>query len=140
MKLIRSAKIVVLNIKNEALLLRRSNTHPRNPLEADLPGGVVEASESIEAGALRELNEETGLKLQQSDLRLLHSFTFNNIPGISISRLLYGARLQEISPAIVLSSEHDEYRWVDISELRGLEEPYQKGIHYANEHKLWDNI
>ena len=140
MKLIRSAKIVILDAKGRALLLRRSESHPRRAFESDLPGGIIEDHESIEAGVLRELREETGLIIDQANLKLLHSLTFNNIPGVSISRLLYAARIEEVSPDIVLSIEHDEYKWVSTSELKELERPYQKGVEYATRHQLWKHV
>lgn len=140
MKLIRSAKAVILDVNNQALLLRRSESHPRKAFDSDLPGGVIEDDESIEAGLLREIAEETGLQLDQTHLKLLHSLTFTNIPGVSISRMLYGARIDETAPDIRLSIEHDEFKWVDISELKQLERPYQHGVDYATKHKLWEHI
>lgn len=137
MKLIRSAKIVVIDADGDVLLLRRSDTHPKEPHMPDIPGGVVEKGESMEEGVVRELGEETGLILDASKVSLLHSKTYG-LPGISISRLLYAVRLTEQKPDIVLSLEHDKYDWVKPDELLGLEKAYQAGINYAHEHSLWD--
>lgn len=137
MKLIRSAKIVILDANGRALLLKRSSSHPNDALMPDIPGGTTEAGETIEAGLLREVFEETGLELKISDLTLLHSLTFDNIPGVSINRLLYMARLTTPAPTIVISWEHSEYSWVPLSDLIRLERPYQKGIDYATKHNLW---
>lgn len=140
MKLVRSAKVVIIDSSGEALLLIRSNSHPSDALSPDIPGGTIENGETIEAGLIREIKEETGLIIEETALKLIYSFTFDNIPGISINRLLYGLRLEEKSPIIDISWEHDQYSWVAISELVGLEKPYQKGVDYANEHSLWSEI
>lgn len=140
MKLIRSAKIVILDSNGQALLLKRSATHPTDALMPDIPGGTIEPGESIEAGVLRELLEETGIELTIGHLTLLHSLTFDNIPGISINRLLYAAKIKSTTPEVTLSWEHSTYSWVPISDLVGLERPYQKGIDYATKHSLWSHI
>lgn len=140
MKLIRSAKLVVLDASGKALLLRRSSTHPRQALEPDIPGGVIERNETIEAGLIRELREETGIIAAETDVRLIYTMTFDNIPGLSINRLLYGLRLTQHAPDVHLSWEHDMYSWVSIENVVGLERPYQKGVEYANEHALWADI
>lgn len=137
MKLIRSAKIVILDANGRALLLRRSSTHPTDALMPDIPGGTTEDGETIEEGLVREVQEETGLRLAISELTLLHSLTFDTIPGISINRLLYVAKLARPAPEITISWEHSEYSWVPVADLAGLERPYQKGIDYATKHNLW---
>lgn len=140
MKLVRSAKIVILDADNKALLLRRSHTHPSDGLMPDIPGGTIEHHETIEEGMLRELEEEAGLVLTKDDLTLLFSLTVDNIPGVSINRLLYATRLTSKKPTITLSWEHHDYAWVEIAELKGLERPYQKGVDYATTHGLWDSV
>lgn len=49
---------VILNPRGEILVARRANEPARGTL--DLPGGFVDAGESVEAGCLREVKEETG--------------------------------------------------------------------------------
>lgn len=49
---------VILNEKNELLVVRRAFNPAKGTL--DLPGGFVDPGESIEAGCLREVKEETG--------------------------------------------------------------------------------
>jgi 8-oxo-dGTP diphosphatase len=140
MKIIRSAKVVVIDADGKALLLRRSGTHPRYALDADIPGGTIEENETIEAGLVRELQEETGITAAETDLRLLYTMTFDAIPGISINRLLYGLQIDQSSPDVQLSWEHDRFSWVPVAELKGLERPYQTGVDYVNDHGLWSEV
>ncbi len=63
-----TADCVVLNGRGEILLVRRGN-EPFKGCWA-LPGGFMEMDETIERCAVRELEEETGIKVEESDLRL----------------------------------------------------------------------
>lgn len=139
MKRVRSAKIVILDGENRALLLRRSKTHPQSPLKSDLPGGIVEAHETIEVGLIREVYEETGLDIIEYPLTVLHSF-IKKFPGVSVERVLYGVRLHIVRPDVVISWEHDTYKWVSIQELDDVEEPYQSGINIAHKNNLWVEV
>jgi 8-oxo-dGTP diphosphatase len=56
---ILSVGVILIKNKNEVLLGRRKG--PRAAGEYGLPGGFLENNESIDMGALRELDEETGL-------------------------------------------------------------------------------
>ena len=137
---IQSAKLIVLDAKGKALLLRRSRTHRTQALRPDIPGGTTERGETVEDGLLREAAEEIGLKLTLDQIHLIYTKTYDTIPGLLINRFLYATRLQESAPDFTLSWEHDKYEWVDIDALMDLEEPYQEGVDFANKHKLWDTI
>lgn len=137
MPVIRAAKVVIFDANNRALMLRRSDTHPRTPLRMDLPGGVIKDDETFEEGVCREVKEETGLDIDPSSLKLVYTHTYDFF-GKSISRLLYVAHLSSAKPTIDISWEHSEYHWVEnTSHLTGLESPYQQGVEYANENNLW---
>ncbi|MDD2799125.1 MAG: NUDIX domain-containing protein [Bacteroidales bacterium] len=53
--------VFILNHKNELLVCRRAHEPAKGTL--DLPGGFVDMEESAEEAVLREVEEETGLKL-----------------------------------------------------------------------------
>jgi|SRR4051812_36102381 8-oxo-dGTP diphosphatase len=139
MKLVRSVKVAVLDRNGDILILRRSGTHPRAAYEADIPGGEAENDESIEDAASRELLEETGLEIRAQDLKLVYTFT-QEFPGVSVNRLLYAVRLDDLKPSVILSSEHDQFSWQPVDNASQVEVPYQKGIDYANKHNLWQDI
>ena len=53
---------VILNPRGELLVARRAKEPARGTL--DLPGGFVDAGESVEQGCLREVREETGAEAE----------------------------------------------------------------------------
>lgn len=132
---LRSAKAVILDANHHALILRRSGTHPSAALEPDLPGGVIEEHETFETGVIREILEETGIVADVGGLRFLHS----SDSGLH-SRMMYVLYLDAIAPVVALSWEHDQYAWVPIAEVGGLELPSQLAVDYSNEHNAWIQV
>lgn len=121
------------------LLLRRSHTHPQYALGPDLPGGIIEDGEDFAHGACREALEETGLTIEPTAVKLIYSFEQTYF-GKPISRFIYAVRLTDVQPSISISWEHDKSSWVKPRDIKGLEEPYQQGIDYANQHNLWNEV
>ena len=64
-----TADCMVVNSHGEVLLVRRGN----DPIKGcwALPGGFMEMDETIEHCAVRELEEETGIKVNEKDIRLI---------------------------------------------------------------------
>jgi 8-oxo-dGTP pyrophosphatase MutT (NUDIX family) len=127
---IRSAKVLLRDRNGRVLVLRRSDTHPRHPLYPDLPGGDIEAGESLEEGVTREILEETGLVTNAQDLQLVYATTVAHSSGDSITHILYVLETALDNPKITISWEHDSYEWQLLHELTGLEDPHQTGINY----------
>jgi 8-oxo-dGTP diphosphatase len=64
----------VLLVRDGRLLLsRRRDPSPVFDGRWHLPAGKVDASESVAAAAVREADEEIGVRIQQRDLRLVHT-------------------------------------------------------------------
>tara|TARA_R100000008_G_scaffold31878_1_gene17772 strand:- start:308 stop:787 length:480 start_codon:yes stop_codon:yes gene_type:complete len=63
------ACVICVKEKDKILVIKRSKDEDTKQGHWDLPGGHVDDEDrSIEAGALRELEEETGLKSTEEDL------------------------------------------------------------------------
>ena len=79
----------------------------------DLPGGRVEDEEGFEAGARREIKEETGLKVRILGRAVEWSFWKNR--SLRIMGITYYC--QYLSGEVRLSDEHSDYSWVGIAEI-----------------------
>jgi 8-oxo-dGTP pyrophosphatase MutT (NUDIX family) len=136
-KTVRASKVLVV-VNDEVLLLRNSSTHPRWPFYNDLPGGTVEEGESTDETVIRETLEETSIPLDKKQLQLIHGSTMLK-PDVYIIYQLYRISLDE-KPPIVLSFEHDDYRWVPLPDVEKLEPHYQESFDYLkNNNLLWLN-
>lgn len=111
------AKIIVLDEKGDVLLLRRSKTAPRRPLEWDLPGGFVDPNDaSYKAAALRELQEEAGVRVDDAQLIFAESaVTQRDFAGSHPATWLYFV-VQMPRPDIVIGNEHDAFVWVPVGQ------------------------
>ena len=114
--LVLSVKVVIRDASGRCLLLKRSLRSKGNPGKWDLPGGKVDPGENFTQGILREVAEETGL-----------TFSIQRVGGVAESEsatnkvvyLILEGRLE--SGQVQLSSEHDEYVWVNRRELPKME-------------------
>lgn len=106
-------KVVILNKEGKALLLTRSNYKKKNANELDLPGGHIHIGEKKKCGLFREVEEETGLKINKANF-------FKRKDNI----FYYYCHLENIGK-IKLSNEHTDHAFYDISDLKD-DEKFQK--------------
>ncbi len=110
-----AVKAIVRDAQGRILLLRRSARSKHFAGTWEFPGGKVDAGEPFDAALLREVDEETGLTIA---LEKVAGATHYEMPAIRLAVLFLEARLE--AGEVRLSSEHDAYRWVAVSELAGL--------------------
>ena len=108
-----SVKGVVIRDGN-VILLRNERD------EWELPGGKLELSESPERGLAREIAEE--LRLEIVPERILNSWIYTIVPGVSVLILAYGCSESSQDEA-VLSDEHKELRWFPLADIDALRMP-----------------
>lgn len=104
----------------KALILRSTADH-RN---WELPGGLVDIDEDLEAGLKREVLEETTLKVEVTDKilgvwdgwRTGFRFSDGSVRDIRVIEIIYQCNL--VSGDIELSKEHDESRWATPEEMQ----------------------
>lgn len=74
-------EIYAITDNNEVLITQR---HPNKPwaLKWEITGGSTLKGETPEQGAIRELKEETGIEVTDSDLNFVYSYIYKNVPSI----------------------------------------------------------
>lgn len=110
-----ATKAVIINKSGKILTIRRSATDPHRPLTWDLPGGEVEVGEELEDSLRREIKEETGMEVDEPKLHgVIGRFNQRQEYWVTIAYVI-----KSKTDEVVLSSEHDEYRWVTKEEFLG---------------------
>jgi len=107
-----SVKVLIQGAEGRFLLLKRSLTSKGNPGKWDLPGGKVDEGENLEQGLLREVAEETGLTIS---LKRVAGAAESESPTKKVAYLIFEGLLE--SGEVRLSSEHDNFLWVDRRDL-----------------------
>ena len=109
----RKAQVVII-AKNQLLLLETAKS--RGDVFWQNVTGSVEENEDFLIGAIREVEEETGITAQSLiDLGLVFTFTdrFNKLAREKCY-LLYLPKVPEIK----ISNEHQSFKWVDITKVK----------------------
>jgi len=117
---LKAAGIVVcMNDDQQFLIIRRANAGERTG-QWTIPGGHIDDEDgSIEAGAIRELKEETNLNCSEEDLVFLgepkpQKYYF-------YARQWSGDVDVYIPNPVTGEIEHDKFKWVDISEIKDID-------------------
>lgn len=103
---------------NKFLLLRRK-PHKANGNAWGLPAGKKEENESIEQAVLREVEEETGIKLSASDVRYFDSLYVRD-GDFDIEWHMFSTELAAQPTVQCNPHEHSEFCWVLPSEALGM--------------------
>jgi len=111
--------VACLNDKRQFLVIRRSNIDKRAG-QWTIPGGHIDDTDnSIEAGAARELDEETDLKCNISDLIYMgepkpQKYYF-------LTRKWTGEVNVDKPNPHTGQVEHDDWKWLTLDEIKDLE-------------------
>lgn len=124
-------KAVVLNDKNEILVLKRSKEHRLNPGKYDLPGGHIEENESLRDSILREIKEETELEVIFGEIIDVVEFPKDN-PLFREEKRGIRCICYSNSDKVKLSPEHEEYEWLSLEKAA---EKFSKKDGFENEKK-----
>ncbi len=111
-----SVKVLIYNEAGKCLVIRRSGESVHNPVKWDFPGGKVDGGETFDSALLREVSEETGLKII---LERAIGVAEAEVGPWHIINLIMQGRLHE--GQVTLSSEHDRFQWVSPADLSKLD-------------------
>ncbi|MBI4095411.1 MAG: NUDIX hydrolase [DPANN group archaeon] len=125
--------IVVFTIMgNELKVLLIKRGQPPFAGQWSLPGGFIQIDEQLEGAALRELNEETGVR----DVYLEQLYTFGNLnrdPRGRVISVSYFVLVDstKIKPFVTGKENISEVQWVSIEKLPSLAFDHDKIVKYA---------
>ena len=136
------AHALIKNNKGELLILKRTEqengTRNFEGGKWDIPGGKVEMFETPGEAAVRETEEETGLKVAIKGIVFEHS-NLDRRKNQVFTTLIYLCGYDNDSEITLNPIEHTEYKWVapeDILEMGDKElVPYMKGLILAVNNK-----
>ena len=101
-----TAKVLIRDESNKVLILK-----DRFSDWWDLPGGHIHTDETPEEGALREVEEETGIKLNEVDLVVGQEVDTDLGHKLGLFLVAY---VPLDSPKPLLSDEHTDYAWINM--------------------------
>jgi 8-oxo-dGTP diphosphatase len=107
-----AVKALVADGEGRILAIRRSAASSQFGGNWDLPGGKVDPGESFDVALVREAAEETGLRIVLTGVA---GATEYDCPKVRLAVLFLEAAVQ--SGQVRLSSEHDDYAWVERGKL-----------------------
>lgn len=121
--------IIRHNPKIEVLLIERRNPPFQNHWA--LPGGFVDLHETIERAAIRELEEETGIK--NISLKQLYSFgdPERDPRGYTVTIVFWGEAPQ--NTIIKAGDDANNVKWFSLNQLPKLAFDHEKIIKFAIE-------
>lgn len=121
------AKILLRDDDGNILILTRGDTHPHFAGHPDLPGGEVEEGEDAKAAVIREVDEETGLTVDPSTVKLVYHRESDNR-----QHLVFRGMVSGVMPKPTISWEHSGYHWIKAEELLAKDVPIGADPYYLS--------
>ncbi len=102
-----AVRVLLTDQDGKILILKRSTESKTNPGKWELPGGKVDQNESFDHALIREVYEETKLKIA---LEHVVGASEQNLHIIRAVHIIMSGKI--IEGELTLSSEHEGYAWV----------------------------
>lgn len=111
--------IICIDTKSRVLIIKRSADEDTNQGYWDLPGGHIdEEDQSIELGALRELEEETGLKVSEKVLIYVDKIESKDADKYFYTTTQWSGTVNFKKNPKTGIIEHTESKWVTIKDIK----------------------
>lgn len=107
-----SVKIVLRDDTGRCLLLKRSMSSKWYAGKWEFPGGKVDPGENFGDALLREVFEETGLRIT---IQRVAGTAESEMPTVKVVHLIMEGQAE--AGKVCLSNEHDDYAWVDPEDI-----------------------
>lgn len=106
---------VISSEKKEVLIVQRVATDFMGGIY-ELPSGKVDEGEDLEAALVREVAEETGLKVTEI-IQHLGNFDYKSKSGKTTRQFNFLVKVENLDKVTLNAEEHSAYAWVDSSTL-----------------------
>lgn len=103
--------VILINSKNEILFTVRNKNDNFEPGKYCLPGGHIEEDEEPISAAVRELEEETGISLKESQIQPCGQYFDRK------SHINYFCAHYDGDPVVLDEREHQQFEWVSIDDV-----------------------
>lgn len=113
----REILVIVVNEKNQVLLQKRSYKKRHLPGKWALCAGHVTSGDTEKATAIKELNEEIGLKVLQKDLKLIDIFKKGDPTNKKFSYIYLLRTDAKLKDLKIQTSELTQIKYVPIRKL-----------------------
>lgn len=134
-------EIYSITENNEVLITKRHESKSR-PLEWEITGGAILKGETPRQGAVRELREETGIEVTESDLNFVYSYNYKNRPTICMCFVVFINK--EKTKIELQEGETIDYRYLPYNDFKKFmkSDDFVKSINerFYNNEKLFDSI
>ena len=113
------ACVICVKEKDKILVIKRSEEEETKQGHWDLPGGHVDDEDkSIEKGALRELEEETGLKSTEEDLIYVAKVESDDADKYFYTTSEWSGTIKFKENPKTGVVEHSDSKWVTIDDIK----------------------
>lgn len=134
----REISVWILNDEKQVLIQKRSSNKKQAPNKYGLCAGHIDPNETELETAVREVFEETGIELKESDLEYVDLYV-NDVEGNKHFKYIYFARTSMKISDMIMQEEVSELKYITIQELKKIVEeknpdytfsdkPYMKNI------------
>jgi len=83
-----------------------------------IPAGFLEVEESANEAAVRELEEETGLKAAKDDLEYVHNMNFERFPKQYLLATIFSVKISKLEGFLEAGSDAEDAKLWNLQELK----------------------